>query len=76
MKQIKTVFFDKLSILVISAFGFVAALAWNETIKAIFTRFYGNPNELIPMLIYAVIVTFIAVIVTMIISQISKHNIK
>lgn len=38
---------DKISTLMISAFGLVAALAWNEAIKAIFSEFLGQPDHII-----------------------------
>jgi len=55
---------DKLAALVTAAFGLVAALAWNGAIKAIFLEVFGEAEGLGPMLVYAVIVTLIAVIVT------------
>jgi len=55
---------DKLAALITAAFGLVAALAWNGAIKAIFLKVFGEAEGLGPMLVYAVIVTVIAVIAT------------
>jgi len=55
---------EKLSALITAAFGLVAALAWNDTIKAIFLKVFGTAEGVLPMLIYAIVVTIIAVIVT------------
>jgi len=55
---------EKLAALVTAAFGLVAALAWNDTIKAIFMQVFGTAEGVWSMLIYAVVVTIIAVIVT------------
>jgi hypothetical protein len=55
---------DKLAALITAAFGLVAALAWNGAIKAIFLEVFGESEGLRPMIVYAVIVTLIAVIVT------------
>jgi uncharacterized membrane protein YidH (DUF202 family) len=55
---------QKLSALVTAAFGLVAALAWNGTIQAIFKEFYGETSTIWAMLTYAIIVTIIAVWVT------------
>ncbi len=55
---------DKIAALVTAAFGLVAALAWNGAIKAIFLQVFGESEGLGPMLIYAVLVTIIAVLVT------------
>jgi hypothetical protein len=42
----------------------VAALAWNDAIKVIFKKVFGSAEGVAPMLVYAVVVTIIAVIVT------------
>ncbi|PIS34640.1 MAG: hypothetical protein COT37_01635 [Parcubacteria group bacterium CG08_land_8_20_14_0_20_43_9] len=52
---------EKLSTLVTAAFGLVAALAWNGTIQAIFKKVFGSADGIASMLIYAIIVTVIAV---------------
>lgn len=56
---------DKLTALVTAAFGLVAALAWNEAIQSIFKRVFGETKSMGPMIIYAIIVTVIAVIITL-----------
>lgn len=61
--------FEKLSALIIAAFGLVAALAWNSAIQAIFRKVYGTSEGIAPMIIYAVVVTVIAVVVTIIIGN-------
>jgi len=55
---------EKLAMLITAAFGLVAALAWNGAIQAIFKRVFGESDTLGAMLTYAIIVTIIAVIVT------------
>ena len=47
----------------------VAALAWNDAIKAVFRELFGTSDTIAPMLIYAVIVTIIAVILTIIVAR-------
>jgi len=56
--------FDKITTLIVSAFGLVAALAWNDTIKLLFSRLFGTPNSLGAMLFYAIAITVIAVVIT------------
>ncbi|HJJ57189.1 MAG TPA: DUF5654 family protein [Methanocorpusculum sp.] len=53
---------EKLSSLITAAFGLVAALAWNDTIKAIFVFFLGEQGTIPAMISYAVFVTIIAVL--------------
>lgn len=61
-----------------SAFGLVAALAWNELIKEIVEQYIkplvGGASGIISLLIYALIVTTLAVIVTINLSKISKKD--
>lgn len=60
---------DKIAALVTAAFGLVAALAWNEAIKAIFKEIFGTAEAIGPMLIYAIVVTIAAVILTIIVAR-------
>ncbi len=55
---------EKLAALLTAAFGLVAALAWNDTIKAVFLELFGTADGIWPLLTYAVVVTVIAVVVT------------
>ena len=56
---------DKMTALVTAAFGLVAALAWNDAIKAIFKEVFGTPDKMSAMIAYAIVVTVIAVIMTL-----------
>ena len=60
---------SKISVLVVTAFGLVAALAWNDAVKALFSAIFGSPENLPAQVAYAVIVTIIAVVVTMAIGK-------
>ena len=60
---------EKIAVLITVAFGLVAALAWNEAIKAIFKEIFGSAEAIAPMLIYAILVTIIAVILTIIVAR-------
>jgi len=66
---LKVEILDKIAALVTAAFGLVAALAWNEAIKAIFKEVFGTAEAIGPMLIYAIVVTIIAVILTIIVAR-------
>ena len=61
---------DKLTLLMTSAFGLVAALAWNEAIKSLIENFdltkYGP-------WIYAVAVTILAVVVTVYLGKVAEE---
>lgn len=55
---------EKLAALVTAAFGLVAALAWNEAIQTIFKSLFGEASSIAAMVTYALVVTLIAVWVT------------
>lgn len=58
-----------------SGFGFVAALAWNETIKSIMVE-YIEPripgSGLLSQLLYALLVSFLAIMVTYQLSRLAS----
>jgi len=60
---------EKIAALMTAAFGLVAALAWNGAIQTIFKYYFGEQGTILSMLLYAVIVTIIAVIVTIYIGK-------
>lgn len=60
---------EKIAALITAAFGLVAALAWNGAVRAIFAKVFGDPDTILAMLIYAVMVTIIAVIATIIVAR-------
>lgn len=64
---------DKIAALITAAFGLVAALAWNGAIRAIFEAVFGSADNITAMLIYAVVVTIIAVLVTIWIARAAKR---
>lgn len=52
------------SALLTSAFGLVAAFAWNETVKEVIDRYISSGSGLKSKLIYAIAVTLLAVVVS------------
>lgn len=65
---------EKLAALITAAFGLVAALAWNGAIQAIFKALFGSPDSIGAMLIYAVVVTLVAVWATIKIGRIAESK--
>ncbi len=59
---------EAMSALIISAFSLVAALAWNEAIKALIAEFLGA-DDMVGLFVYAIIVTVIAVIMAIFITR-------
>jgi hypothetical protein len=72
-EPLKVIALDKMAALITAAFGLIAALAWNEAIKAIFLEIFGKDDTIGPLLIYAIVVTVAAVILTILVAmQLSK----
>jgi len=68
-EPLKVVALDKIAALITAAFGLVAALAWNEAIKAIFKEIFGTAEAIGPLLIYAIVVTIAAVVLTILVAR-------
>ena len=72
---------EKFSALIIGAFGLVAALAWNDAIKALFVGPCGveNAGTLCSLSaggpwVYAVLVTILAVLVSIWVGKVSSKD--
>ena len=63
-KSTGTIMVETVASLITAAFALVAALAWNEAIKALITRLFDASDDLMGMMIYAILVTIIAVVAT------------
>ncbi|HJY09901.1 MAG TPA: DUF5654 family protein [Nitrososphaeraceae archaeon] len=63
---------EKIAALITAAFGLIAALAWNEAIQEIFRLVFGDQSGIWAMLFYAVVVTIIAVVVTIWIGRVAE----
>lgn len=55
--------------LITTAFAFVAGLAWDEAITALIQEYVGTGSALSSLFTYAIIVTVIAVIVTVLLAR-------
>ncbi|HEX8283061.1 MAG TPA: DUF5654 family protein [Pyrinomonadaceae bacterium] len=52
-----------------ASLGLVAALAWNEAIKALIRSVFGEDDSLTGLFIYALIATVVAVVVLLILGR-------
>ena len=64
---------DKIAALITAVFGLVAALVWSGAIRAIFEAIFGTADNILAMLVYAIVVTIIAVLVTIWIARAVKR---
>ncbi|MDR1404223.1 MAG: DUF5654 family protein [Candidatus Methanoplasma sp.] len=70
--ETKLQFVTTFSSLITAAFGLVAALAWNDTIKEAISKIFTDGDTLLGSLVYAIIVTILAVAMTVWISKNAK----
>lgn len=74
LKQIRKEFKERLILLVTTAFGFVAALSWNDAIKALIQEYVPSGGSWPYLLLSAIIVTIIAVIAIVLINKYTKKE--
>lgn len=69
---------EQMLVLSTGAFGLVAALAWNEVIQELVTQYIkpliGGASGIISLLIYAVLITLLAVLVTYNLTRLVKKD--
>ncbi len=68
-KEVKSQVAGTISTLMTVAFGLIAALAWNSAIQAIVSQLFPKGNDILGLLIYAIIITIIAVVATVVIAR-------
>jgi len=64
---------EKIADLMTAAFGLIAALAWNSAIQALVGQFVQPGSGPIALIIYAIIITVVAVLVTVWIARVTKR---
>lgn len=69
--EISKMIMETILTLITTAFAFVAGLAWNEAIQKLIEEFYTAGGAVTGLLIYAVIVTIVAVVVTVLLARIA-----
>jgi hypothetical protein len=76
--EIKKEVVKQMLALATSGFGLVAALAWNEVIKELVEGYIkplvGSSSGIISLLIYAVVITILAVVITYDLTRIVKKS--
>ncbi|HLD28107.1 MAG TPA: DUF5654 family protein [Patescibacteria group bacterium] len=63
-KSLKIEILEKMAGLATAGFGLVAALAWNDAIKGLFTIIFPKAGSIIAQFGYAIIITIIIVLIT------------
>ena len=73
IKNLGSEYFKTVTTMLTSAFGLVAALAWNDLIKRIIDHYISAGSTVVSQLIYAVILTTFVVIMTVELGKIAQR---
>lgn len=68
-KSIRLQVIEQVAALMTAAFAFIAALAWNQAISEMVNQVIGKGSGWIALMVYAVIVTIIAVLAAIYITR-------
>jgi membrane protein YdbS with pleckstrin-like domain len=71
MVSLRTQVIETIAALMTAAFGVLAALAWNSAITALVTEYLDSGSGWIALMIYAVIVTILAVVMIIVIARVA-----
>lgn len=72
-KELKKEFFERFAVLITGAFTFVAGLAWNDAIQNLIKTYISPGNSVVSQLIYAVIITIVAIIAIYQVNNVAKR---
>ncbi len=73
-RQFRKVFKENFITLIISAFGVVAALSWNEAIKEAVLGLFPTQGPLVSKVFSALAITVISIFVTYLLSKMKTQN--
>ena len=72
-KETKALFLTQTATLLNGAFALIAALAWNEAVKALIETYMPTASGIVSKFGYAVIITLLVVIISTRLSKIQKR---
>lgn len=70
LKKLHVDFFQKVTLLIIASLGFISAIAWDQFLKIVFAEVFGSVDSIWTKLLYAVIITLIAVLISIVLTKI------
>ena len=74
VQEIRREFKKQTANLILNGFSFVAALAWNEAVKSLFEFIFPKKGELIGKFSYAILATFLVVLVSRSLKRLSDEE--
>ncbi len=69
LTRIHTDVIEKIVILVIASLGLITALAWDTALASLFKKLFGGEQTLVEEMSYALVITIIAAIVSVLLSR-------
>ncbi|MBU2539922.1 hypothetical protein KJ786_02075 [Patescibacteria group bacterium] len=74
-KEVKREIRQKIVGYILAAFGLVAALSWNESIKGLIEYFFPiSKNTVSAKFIYAIVITFVVVIISIYLTRLLDNK--
>ena len=75
INKIENEFNKRVITLIIASLGLITALAWDETLKDIYVKLFGNLDNLSSKIFYSLTITLLSVIISIIATKkIRKRN--
>jgi len=68
-QPLKVEILDKMSMLIATSLGFVAAFAWNDTFKTLFLSGMAHEDQPIVLIAYSILISIIAVALIIVIAR-------
>lgn len=69
-KSIKIEFLSRFITIIIAGLGLITVLAWDEALKDLYREIFSNSESMLGKFGYALIITFVAVVVSIVLTRI------
>lgn len=76
LKRLHTAFLERLALFAVAGLGLIAALAWDEAFKEVFTKLFGGLEGESQKFLYAILLTGLTVVVTLVFTSLIKKKAK
>jgi hypothetical protein len=75
LQHLHTDVFEKVVIIIIASLGLISALAWDTALVSLFKKLFGGQQTFTEEITYAVVITLIAALVSVLLSKSIKRKI-
>jgi uncharacterized membrane protein len=74
IQRVADTFWNRIITLLIASLGLTTALAWDDTLRELFNALTGGDQSLLDKFLYSIIITLIAVILTIIFARLVRNK--